>query len=169
MPVSPEPPLFSAILTPHRSLGPAGFRLVMAMIGGTSLAVGAVFCAVGAWPVSGLFGLHVLLVYWAFRASYGAARAFEEVLVTASELRVRKVSRGGRVSEWTLNPLWVRLVCVGDEEYGMQRLLLVSRGRALPIGGFLPPQEKESFAAALGQAIREAKRGPTRTTFTVPK
>jgi uncharacterized membrane protein len=41
----------------------------------------------------------------------------------------------------------------------------VSRGRKLVIAAFLPPQEKESFAAALAAAIAEAKRGPTRTVF----
>ena len=165
MPVSSEPPLFSAVLTPHRSLHRAGFRVVMLVVGGTSCVAGAVFYSMGAWPISGFFGLDVLLVYLAFRASYGAAKAFEEVLVTTSELKVRKVSRRGQVSEWTLNPLWVRLDCIMDEEFGMQRLVLISRGRSLPIAAFLPPQEKESFAAALGKAIGEAKRGPTRTNF----
>lgn len=167
MPVTPEPPLFSAVLTPHRSLDRTGLRAVMLVVGGTSALAGAAFLAMGAWPVSGFFGLDVLLVYLALRTSVGAAKAFEEVLVTASELRVRKVSRRGQVSEWTLNPLWVRLHCIRDEEFGMQRVLLVSRGRSLPVAAFLPPQEKESFAAALGRAIGEAKRGPTRTTFPV--
>lgn len=165
MPVTPEPPLFSAVLTPHRSLDRAGFRVVMLAVGGTSAAAGALFLAMGAWPISGFFGLDVLLVYVAFRASFGAARAFEEVLVTASELRVRKVTWRGQISEWTLNPLWVRLDCVRDAEFGMQRVMLISRGRSLPIAAFLPPEEKESFAAALGKAIGDAKRGPVRTTF----
>ena len=34
----PEPPLFSAIITPHRSLSSTGFLLVMLLIGGTSFA-----------------------------------------------------------------------------------------------------------------------------------
>jgi uncharacterized membrane protein len=31
------------------------------------------------------------------------------------------------------------------------------------VAGFLAPSEKETFAAALGAAIGEAKRGPSRT------
>jgi uncharacterized membrane protein len=42
-------------------------------------------------------------------------------------------------------------------------LFLVSRGRRLPVATFLSPGEKASFAHALGAAISEAKRGPTRT------
>jgi uncharacterized membrane protein len=115
--------------------------------------------------VFGFFGLDVLLVYWAFRANYRDARAYEDVMVTTSELRVRKVSPRGQVSEWLFNPVWAKLDYEIDEEFGLQRLYLVSRGRRLPIASFLPPQEKESFAAALAAAITEAKRGPTRAVF----
>jgi uncharacterized membrane protein len=161
----PEPALFSAVVTPHRSLSHAGFLIVMAAVGGVSFIAGTAFLLLGAWPVFGFFGLDVLLVYWAFRANYRAAAAFEEVTVTASELRVRQVSHRGKASEWSFNPLWVRLEREGNEEFGLERLLLVSRGRRLPIASLLGPKEKESFAAALGAAIGEAKRGPTRTVL----
>src|SRR5215470_13805746 len=144
-----EPALFAARLTPHRSLSRAGFVLVMAVLGAISFAAGMVFLLIGAWLVFGFFGLDVLLVYWAFRANYRAAAAYEDVVVTPSELRVRKVSHRGQVSEWALNPLWARLEYENDEEFGLQRLYLVSRGRKLPVASFLPPQEKESFAVAL--------------------
>jgi uncharacterized membrane protein len=107
----------------------------------------------------------VLLIYVAFRANFRAARAYEEVTVTASELTVRKISHRGAVREWTLNPLWVQLERIVHEEFGVERLFLVSRGRRLPIAAFLGPHEKESFARALSKALGEAKRGPTRTVF----
>jgi uncharacterized membrane protein len=59
----------------------------------------------------------------------------------------------------------VRLERVVHEEFGIERLFLVSHGRELPIASFLGPSEKESFALALSAAIGEAKRGPTRTVF----
>ena len=161
----PEAAIFSAVLTPHRSLGPTGFLIFMLVLGGISFMSGMVFLLAGAWPIFGFFGLDVLLVYWAFRVNYRAARAYEEVQVTASELKLRKVSHHGRVSEWTLNPLWVRLDRDEHEEFGIERLYLVSRGRRLPIASFLGPDEKASFAHALTAAIGEAKRGPTRTVF----
>lgn len=158
-----EPAIFSAVVTPHRSLDRTGFLIVMAAVSAVSFGAGTVFLILGAWPVFGFFGLDVLLVYWAFRANYRAAAAFEEVTVTVSELRVRKVSHRGRASEWSFNPLWVRLERDRHEEFGLQGLFLVSRGLRLPIAHVLSPQEKESFAAALAQAIGEARRGPTRT------
>jgi len=61
--------------------------------------------------------------------------------------------------------VWVKLDREIDDQFGIERLFLVSRGRRLPIAGFLGPREKESFAAALAAAIGEAKRGPTRTVI----
>jgi uncharacterized membrane protein len=160
-----EPEIFSAIITPHRSLSPNGFLIFMLCLGGLSFISGMVFVMLGAWPVFGFFGLDVLLVYWAFRANFRAARAYEEVKVTASELTVRKVNQRGGVREWTLNPVWVRLDRIVHDEFGIERLVLVSHGRRLSIAGFLGPDEKASFARALSTALGEAKRGPTLTVL----
>jgi uncharacterized membrane protein len=158
-----EPTIFSAVLTPNCSLGRSGFLLLMLTIGLISLITALVFVSAGAWPVVGFVGLDVLAIYLAFRISYRRARAYEQVTITPSELTVRKVSPQGRVSEWTLNPLWVRLDQVVHAEFGIERLFLVSHGRRLTIAGCLGPQEKASFASALAAALGEAKRGPTRT------
>ena len=157
-----EPTLFSALLTPHRSLSGTGFVVLMAVVAAVSFAGGAVFYLVGAWPVGFFFGLDALLIYWAFQVNYRTAAAYEEVTVTPSELRVKKVSHRGEVAEWSLNPLWTRLERESHEDFGLMALFLVSRGRRLAVGSFLGPAEKESFAAALAAAIGEAKRGPTR-------
>jgi uncharacterized membrane protein len=59
----------------------------------------------------------------------------------------------------------VRLDQQNHVEFGIEKLFLVSRGARLAVARFLPPQEKESFAAALLAALSEAKRGPTRTVI----
>jgi uncharacterized membrane protein len=158
-----EPTIFSAVITPHRSLGSIGFLVLMIVFGTASFVTGIAFLLMGAWPVFGFCGLDVLLLYWALRINYRRAAAFEEVTVTASRLTVRKVSHQGRVREWALNPLWVRLEKVVQEEFGIVRLILTSRGKHLTVASFLGPKEKVSFAQALGAALAEAKRGPTRT------
>jgi uncharacterized membrane protein len=162
----PEPKIFAATITPHRSLGSTGFLILMLCIGALSFASGMLFLLLGAWPVFGFLGLDVLLIYIAFRVNFRAARAYEEVTITASELRLRKVSHHGVVREWTLNPLWVQLDRIVHEEFGIERLFLVSRGRRLAIASFLSPDEKASFARALAAALGEAKRGPTRTRLS---
>jgi len=160
-----EPTIFSAVITPHRSLGRVGFLLLMAAFGAVSFIAGMVFLMAGAWPVFGLFGLDVLLLYWAFRLNYRHAGAYEEVHITSSKLIVRKVSHRGRAREWILNPLWVKLDKVVHEDFGIERLFLVARGKQLAIASFLGPDEKASFARELGNALSEAKRGVTRTAL----
>jgi uncharacterized membrane protein len=156
-----DPALFAARLTPHRSLGQAGFLLLMTVLGGVSFAAGMVFLLLGAWPVFGFFGLDVLAIYIAFKINFRRAKASEEISVTPSELRVRRISHRGHVVEWVLNPLWVQLDQIAHEEFGIERLYLVSRGRRVSIGSFLGPEEKASFASALRAGLAAARRGVT--------
>src|SRR2546430_14477427 len=160
-PESEQPKLFSALLTPHRSLSRAGFLVLMAFLSIVSFVAGMAFCLMGAWPVLGFFGLDVLVIYWAFRVNFRSAAATEDIMVTPTELRVRRVSHRGHLMEWSFNPLWVQLEQTGDPEFGIERLDLVSRGRRVSIGHFLGPDEKASFAKALLAALQAAKRGIT--------
>jgi uncharacterized membrane protein len=156
-----QPEIFSALLTPHRSLNRTGFLAVMAFVTFVSFVAGLAFLMMGAWPVLGVFGLDVLAIYWAFRVNFRRAKASEEILVTPSELRVRRISHRGHVVEFVLNPLWVRLDQISHAEYGIENLYLVSKGRHVAIGSFLGPDEKASFAKALTAALQAARRGPT--------
>jgi uncharacterized membrane protein len=162
----PEPQIFSALLTPHRSLSRSGFLAVMLFLSAISFVTGVIFLVIGAWPVVGFLGLDVLVIWWAFKVNFRTARASEEIVVTPSELRVRRVSHRGHVTEWVLNPLWVRLEEKADEEFGIERLYLVSRGRRLSVASFLGPEEKASFAKGLLAALNAAKRGPTYNPIT---
>ena len=74
-----EPLLFDAVLYPHRSLSPAGFWLIMGAISLVSFTAGIAFLLKGAWPILGFFGLDVLLMYVAFKASYRSGRLHETI------------------------------------------------------------------------------------------
>ena len=158
---APQPKLFSARLTPHRSLNRTGFLVLMAFLTAVSFAAGIAFLVMGAWPVFGFFGLDLLVIYWAFRVNFRRGDASEEITVTPSELRVRRISHRGHIVEWVFNPLWVQLDRKTHAEFGIERLYLVSRGRRVSIGNFLGADEKASFAKALMVALQAAKRGPT--------
>lgn len=162
----PEAPLFAAVLTPHRSLGWPGFIAVMAAVGVVNVVGAVLFTAMGAWPVVPFLGLDVLIIFLAFRANFRHARAFEEVIVTPTAIRVRKVNWHGRAQEWQFNPAWTRLTRQVDHEEGVVLSLTLDEGRRkLDIAGLLPPVEREGFGKALGAALAEARRGPTRTRF----
>lgn len=156
-----EPELFAALLTPHRSLNRTGFAVLMVLLSAVSFAAGIAFLLMGAWPVFGFFGLDIVAIYWAFRLNFRRAHACEQISVTVSQLRVRRVGHRGDVVEWVFNPLWVRLDQEADDEFGIERLYLASKGRRVAIGSFLSPEEKASFSKALMAALHAARRGPT--------
>ncbi|MDB5548741.1 MAG: hypothetical protein JWR73_1220 [Tardiphaga sp.] len=158
---NPDVVLFSATLTPHRSLSRGGFIALMGFFGAVSFVAGMVFLLMGAWPVLGFLGLDVALIWWAFRVNFKRGNASEHVWVTPSEIRLRRVSHRGHVVEWAFNPLWVRLDQKIDPEFGVERLTLVSHGRRVSVASFLGAEEKESFAKALLAALQAARRGPT--------
>jgi uncharacterized membrane protein len=156
----PQQKLFSALLKPHRALSHKAFLVLMGFFGTVSFATGLAFWMMGAWPVFGFFGLDLLALSIAFRVSFARGRASEEISMTVSELRVRRTSHRGDVVEWVLNPLWVRLEKIAHEEFGIERLYLVSSGRRVAIASFLGADEKASFANALTAALDAARRGP---------
>jgi uncharacterized membrane protein len=156
-----EPTLFKARLTPHRSLNRTGFLLLMGFVTIISFAAGIAFWLMGAWPVLGFFGLDVLAIYWAFRVNFRRAQAVEEITITPSELRLRRVSHRGLQIEWVLNPVWVQLDQKTHAEFGIEKLYLLSRGRRISVASFLGADEKASFAKALTAALQAARRGPT--------
>ncbi|WP_315758196.1 MULTISPECIES: DUF2244 domain-containing protein [unclassified Bradyrhizobium] len=155
-----DPELFAARLTPHRSLSRTGFLVLMVVVCAISFIGGLASLLMGAWPVLGFFGLDALAIYWAFKVNFRRANAYEDVSITLTELRLRRVSHKGDVMEWRFNPLWVRLDQVSHEEFGIENLYLVARGQRVAIASFLGPEEKASFAKALTAGLQAAKRGP---------
>lgn len=151
--------LFRALLTPHRSLGRKGFAVLMAVLIAIWIGIGIAFLSLGAWPVFGFFGLDVLALYLAFRWNYRAARAREEVTVSRTRLDIRKVAPSGRSEAHSFNPFWTRFDVDRHDEIGITRMAVEGEGRKVSIGGFLNPDDRESFATAFGRALATAKAG----------
>jgi uncharacterized membrane protein len=146
-----SPIFFDAVLYPHRSLPPQGFIVLMLVLSVVSFAAGVSFVLLGAWPILGYFGLDVLLVYLAFRASYRSARMHEWVRLTEDTLTVERVGQRGERRRWQFQPFWLRVVLEEQEE--TNRLVLTSHGRELVVGRFLGPTERKNLATALKQAL----------------
>ena len=155
----PDDAVFAARISPHRSLTRSQFRYLLFFVGFVSFATSIPFVIMGAWPVAGVFGVDVLLVYLAFAASFRAARAYEVIRVSFLDLFVEKVSARGVKSEWHFNPRWVRLHRTEHEEFGTQRLDLESRGTRLEVAQFLGPDAKADLANRLTRALNEVRRG----------
>ena len=154
-----EPPIFVAVLTPHRSLGPRGFTVVMAVMALMSLTTGMAFWRLGAWPVPGFLGLDVAIVYVAFRLSYRQARAAEEISLTRTLLTVRRVAPDGRSAATGLNPYWARLEIDRHPKFGILRMTIAWQDHRLAVGNFLGPKERETFARDFSAALGAVRAG----------
>jgi len=155
-----EPVLFDALLRPHRSLSPAGFRVLMAASAVAFLGVGGVFLVAGAWPVVGFCGLELALVYLFFRLNFRDLRRCETIRLTKHELEIRRIAPDGAVAERiSLQAYWVR-VSIRNAPGRANRLVLSSHGRELAVGAFLAPEEREDLAQALIDALARQRRAP---------
>ena len=133
--------------------------MVMVLVCLASLVASIPFLVMGFWPVAGFFGLDFLGLYIAFRVSYRQGEAFELLELTPIRLLLRKVTPRGEVREWRFNPLWTRLDREIDDEFGLQKLALASRGERVVIARDLSPPERETLAESFGRALSDVKRG----------
>lgn len=153
-----EPAIFAAELTPYRSLGRKGFRVLL-VLAGVVCAVHAVFFIVsGAWPIGFFFGLDFLLLYGAFLLNYRSGRAREEVVVSRTALAIRKFTPSGRMTEHRFNPFWARFFVRRHSEIGIVSMQVSGEGRRTDIGSFLNPEDRESFAKAFNAALARVKQ-----------
>ncbi|MGI9350435.1 MAG: DUF2244 domain-containing protein [Rhizobiaceae bacterium] len=144
---------FVAELTPHRSLGRAGFMILMTFVSVTCFLSGMMFWAIGAWPVLVFMVLDVIVIWLAFKLNNRSARAKERISIGRHELKIQKIDPAGRMTEHVFNPFWARFEVVRHKEIGITGMRITSEGVSLSIGSFLNPQDRESFALAFGNAL----------------
>lgn len=150
--------VFSARLTPYRSMGQKGFRILFGLVAGICLIIGLVFFALGLWPVLGFMGLDILLVYWAFKTNFWSAKAYEDVEVSRRHVQLRKVSPKGRTRDHTFPQFGTRFEVDRHDEIGITKMRLAHRKESVEFGYFLNPHDRESFATAFARAMAIAKR-----------
>lgn len=141
------------VLHPHRSLPPSGFFVMMALIGLVSFVIGVVFVMLGAWPVTGFFGLDVALIYYAFKLNYRSGKLYETITLSPELLTLTRVHPSGRREEFDFNPYWARVHFTTDRPDGRTSLRLAAQGREVRFGLFLTDEERREVADALSGAL----------------
>lgn len=147
---------FRAVLTPHRSLSPTGFLIMMSLIGSVSFVMGIAFLSMGAWPVTGFFGLDVALIYYAFRANYRSGSAYETVEIGPSTVTITRFDPKGRSEQFEFNAYWAR-VHLDEDPCGSTRLNLVSHGRKFLFASFLSDDDRRDFARVLDSELHHRR------------
>jgi uncharacterized membrane protein len=143
---------YDARLQPYRSLPPRGFALVMLVLAGASFAMSVGCVLIGAWPVTGFFGLDIGLVYLAFRLSYRSARKIEHLRLTSGDFTVERIGVRGDRRAWRFEPVWARLD-FEEIDRDQNRLAVTSHGKFLPLGAFLAPMERKRLYGELKDAF----------------
>jgi uncharacterized membrane protein len=146
-----------AVLEPSRSLSPRGFNRVILALGAVSAALGMVFLAQGAWPITGFLGLEIFALWLVFRVSFRKQCARTYVLVTADDVLVRKVDGWGRERRARLAAHFARVEFDHTAD-GPNALRVAASSRAYALGEHLTPKERESFARRLSDALIDARR-----------
>jgi uncharacterized membrane protein len=147
---------FEAIITPHRSLGPAGLRRLIGFILLLSGIVSTGLWFAGAWPVIGFNGAEIALAIVLLRRNARAQLCTERLLLSPAGLRVLRVDARGRVSDRTLQGVWLNAV-LQERPGRTPALLLVERGRQFEVGRELGDAEKRDLANALGNALHRQR------------
>lgn len=153
-----EEPVFSAELTPYRSLGLRGFKVFFLIAGLLSLVHAIVFMVIGAWPIVFFFGLDFALLFGAFWLNYRSARSREEVRVSRIDVSVRKFTPSGRMIEHRFNPFWARFNIARHQEIGIVSMSVSDRGQRTDVGSFLNRDDRETFATAFSGALATVRR-----------
>jgi uncharacterized membrane protein len=157
--VTADQPIFEATLTPYRSLSTRGALWLVAIIASIWGVMSLSFLAMGAWPVLGFFGLDIVLFGWLIWLNMRDARRKETVSVSRTALEVKRFCpKGLRRELHNFNPFGTKLTVDRHEDHGVTKLSLISRGKPeITVGDFLNPDDKESFAKALGSALAKAQ------------
>ena len=131
---------------PNRSLGPAGRRVFLGMIGATTLAIGAGAAAIGAWPVMPFAGAEIALLVLAFRVVARHDADFERVEIGEHEVSV-EARDAHFVTRFTANRSWARVIVRSD---GYRCTLgLAYAGRVVPLGRLLSDEGRRRLAQEL--------------------
>ena len=79
--------------------------------------------------------------------------------VSRTLVDIRKIAPSGKREVHRFNPFWARFNVSRQAEIGITHMAVEGHGHEVAIGGFLNPDDRESFADAFGKALATAKTG----------
>lgn len=156
-------PLIDLTLTPNRSFDRRHVRWVLGAMGLLFFLAGLRFLALGAWPILPFMALDLVLMWWAFRASYASGRGHERLVLTGDRLELLRVSPRGAQRRFGFEPYWTR-VLLEEQPLGDVRLWLAVRGRKVSVGRFLSPAERREVGEVIRAGLEAYRLGRPSTS-----
>lgn len=153
-------PNLDLTLTPNRSLHRRHSRWLIAGVGAVFALLGLRLLLVGAWPVLPFMLIDLLLLGWAFRASYRSGRAYEWLHIKDGWLTLWRVSPHGARTAQRFDPgrTIARLEQIDTDQ---NRLWLANGTQRASVGAFLSPAERAALYPVIARALarwRAARR-----------
>jgi uncharacterized membrane protein len=147
-------------LAPNCSLKPRGAWLFFAATCLFSLSFTLIFVFMGLWPILLFWGLEMLALGLALRASMRRRNYTQVVLITESHISlVTRSRRGEAKQEFARHWAKVRLRSP-PTRLGISRLTIESRGRAYEVGSFLNEDDRCRLAERLGRLVGGMNESP---------
>lgn len=146
------PVILNATLRPNPPMRARTLLGILMAVCAFNAAFAIYFVFRGAWPVAPFMGADVGILAWAFFASRKAAERAEHITLTPDSLSIQRLAPKRPPEHETLNPYWAR---VDVQEWGP--VVVRAQGRAVSLGAFLGPKDRESFGKTLAAALREAR------------
>ena len=131
---------------PNRSLGPAGRRWFLGLIGATTFAIAGGAAAIGAWPVMPFAGAEVALLVIAFHVFGRHDADFERLEIGEHEVSVESRD-AARVTRFVANRSWAHVILRSRGE--CCTLDLAYAGKVVPLGRLLSDDGRRRLAQEL--------------------
>lgn len=138
------------LLKRNCSLSPACLALVFAGLAGVSLSIAALFAMMGAWWVLVFSLIEISALAVAFVVYARHAADYERVVLNPEGLWV-ETCQGSRLSREQYSPALTRVV-FPDSSAGL--IGLVSTGRRVDIGRFVPASDRRQLARQLQRQLQ---------------
>ena len=141
-----DPPPYVHHSVPNRSLGATGRRMFLGAVAATTLGIGALAAAIGAWPVMPFAGLEVALVFFAFHLVRLHDADFERLEIGEHEVRIE--SRDAQLlTRFVAHRPWARIIV---RDRGARCTLgLAYAGRTVQLGRLMSDEGRRKLAEEL--------------------
>ena len=143
---------FEALITPHRSMGPAGLKRLFAAIILLSSLVSTGLWLLGAWPAIAFNVVEITLALVLLFRHNRDRRSTERLVLSGGGLTVHRVGRNGKAEARRLDAGWLQAV-LHERPGRTPALLLIDRGHRMEVGATLGEAEKRDLATALRAAL----------------
>jgi uncharacterized membrane protein len=155
-----DPPVWSVMLRPNRSLSPSGFRWLMGIMAtGFAMPVLALARTAAMWVIAGVAAIVMALLWGLIKYNYFTGCLTEELRLWPDLVTVERREPWGRVQRWSANPYWVDIT-IEDARTVDSYLTIRGSDRRIEVGVFITAEERRELALELRKQIRGLRAMP---------